>query len=397
MALTIAIVGSKWASGAGGGATFEEDVLSAALSLPREHKLVVYPASANLKAAIRDSDLTGRVALVKQVKDPILPSRVLRRAGRFVRRRKAPLPFSALGDVLKKAGAHCAWLLGGSQVPLDLPYVATLWDLQHRVQPWFPEVSAGGEWRERERLVGEYVRRAASVVVGTAVGAAEVREAYGNASGALEVIPLPTPTFAIAAGMRPRLPRPADLPTRYLLYPAQFWAHKNHITAVRAVAELRSIAGAPHLVLVGSDKGTQAHVLEEARALGISDRVHTPGFVDRSRLVALYQHAEALIHPSLFGPDNLPPLEAMALGCPVIAANVPGAEEQLGDGAVLVDGLDSHAFASAVRALRYEPEARDAMVDRARERARGWTAAQYVDAILALFDRRIAPMRSLWA
>ena len=94
---------------------------------------------------------------------------------------------------------------------------------------------------------------------------------------------------------------------------------------------------APDIVFVGADKGTQKHVMAEAEALGVARRVHTLGFVDRERLVALYQHAEALIYPSLFGPDNLPPLEAMALGCPVIAARVDGADEQIGDAGILVD------------------------------------------------------------
>jgi glycosyltransferase involved in cell wall biosynthesis len=43
-----------------------------------------------------------------------------------------------------------------------------------------------------------------------------------------------------------------------------------------------------------------------------------------------------LRYPSFFGAENLPPLEAFALGCPVIAADMPGAREQLGDAAILV-------------------------------------------------------------
>ena len=46
---------------------------------------------------------------------------------------------------------------------------------------------------------------------------------------------------------------------------------------------------------------------------------------------------------SLFGPENLPPLEAMALGCPVVAADVPGAREQLGDAALRVPPIDAAA------------------------------------------------------
>ena len=394
--LSVALVGAQWAREAGGGATFEEDVLSAAMASESSHRLVVYPANARMKSVVRDADAESRVTLVKGLQEPRLPRRVLGRVRRIVLRRKKPLPFSALSDALRKAGAQCAWMLGGSLVPVDLPYVATIWDLQHRVQPWFPEVSAAGEWRERERLYGEFVRRASAIIVGTSAGAREVRDAFGEPAGGTHVIPLPTPSFALFAGARPRLRRPVDLPPRYLFYPAQFWAHKNHITAVRVLDALRSMPDAPDLVIVGADKGTQQHVMHEAEALGVARRVHSLGFVDRERLVALYQHADAMLYPSLFGPDNLPPLEAMALGCPVIAARVDGADEQIGDAGILVDPLDPRAYAAAVRALRDNPHRCDELVERGRQRARGWAAAQYAAAVFALIDTRIAPSRALW-
>ena len=152
----------------------------------------------------------------------------------------------------------------------------------------------------------------------------------------------------------------------------------------------------PALVLVGADRGTRAHVLREAEGLGVGGRIHILGFVDRDTLVALYQQAEALLFPSLFGPDNLPPLEAMALGCPVVAARVDGAEEQLGDAALLVDSLDASAYATAIRSLRDDPAMRAALVARGHIRARRWTATQYAAAGLALIDEHIAPVRALW-
>jgi glycosyltransferase involved in cell wall biosynthesis len=394
--LSVAVVGAQWAKEAGGGSTFEEDVLSAAMANDSSHRLVVYPANSRMKEVVQNADASGRVSLVKAIRDPRIPRRLFRRAKRMVLRRKKPLPFSALSDALRKAGAQCAWMLGGSIVPLDLPYVATIWDLQHGVQPWFPEVSSGGEWRERERLYSEFIRRASAIVVGTSAGAREVARIYGEPPGGAYVIPFPTPSFALFAGSRPRLRRPPDLPARYLFYPAQFWAHKNQITAVRVLDALRSMPDAPDLVLVGADKGTLAHVKREAEALGVARRLHIPGFVSRERLTALYQHADALLYPSLFGPDNLPPLEAMALGCPVIAARVDGAEEQLGDAAMLVNPLDPRDYADAVRALRNDPLRADELVERGRERARGWTATEYAREVFSLIDTRIAPYRALW-
>ena len=394
--LTIALVRTNFPSESSGGSTFEDEVLRAAVAAPSRHKLVIYPETPRARALVDELGAAHRVSFVKELKKPRLPRRFFRRAKRSVLRRKRPLPFAELGEHLKRAGANCAWMMGGSIIPLDMPYVATLWDLQHRLQPWFPEVSSGGEWRERERLYSEFLGRAAAIVTGTRAGALEIESAYGSALSRTHVIPMPTPAFALSAGLRPRGSRPAELPPRYLLYPAQFWSHKNHVTAVRALSHLTGLLDPPQLIFVGADRGVRAHVLAEAEALGVSHRVQFLGFVPQARLVMLYQHAEALVFPSLFGPDNLPPLEAMALGCPVIAARVSGAEEQIGDAGILVDGLDAQAFADAVSALRSDGAARAHLVERGRERARRWSTAQYAAAVLELFESRIAPMRELW-
>lgn len=379
-----------------GGATFEEDVWRAAMESGTAHHLVMYPNTSRTAAYVSDHRATDRFTLLHALTEPSLPARLVHRTGRALRRQAAARPFAQLGEALATAGARCAWMLGATVVPLDMPYVATVWDLQHRVQPWFPEVSSDGQWRERERLFAEYIGRAAAVLVGTNAGAAEIRAAYGEPAGGLHVLPLPTPSFALEAAAEPMPHRPEGLPPRYLFYPAQFWAHKNHVTALRAIAALADAPDAPHLVLVGADRGVHDHVMRAASSLGVEQRVHALGHVSRETLVALYWHAEALLFPSLFGPDNLPPLEAMALGCPVIAARVNGAEEQLGNAAMLVDPLDADGFAAAARQLREESTHRSALIERGRARARSWTAAQYAAAVFALIEHRIAPVRALW-
>ena len=57
---------------------------------------------------------------------------------------------------------------------------------------------------------------------------------------------------------------------------------------------------------------------------GLAGAVHILGYVSDEELIALYQHAHALLYLSRFGPENLPPLEAFALGCPAIVEDVCG-------------------------------------------------------------------------
>ena len=396
-ALRLALVSTAWPSDASGGATFEADMLRAVLSVDTAHELLIYPDAPSTRAIAEEAGAVSRVRWVPAVREPPLSTRVVRRALRAMHRRPPPLPFAPLSRALHDAGAQAAWMLGGALVPLDLPYLATIWDLEHRAQPWFPEVSAEGEWRERERLYGEFVRRASGVLAGTTQGAELIRTSYGEPPGGIHVLPFPTPHFALEAAAQRAPKRPTLCPGRYVLYPAQFWAHKNHVTAVRAIALLQARgASTPDLVLVGGDRGTRTHVLATAAELGVEARVHAPGFVPRELLVALYRHADAMVFPSLFGPDNLPPLEAMALGCPVIASRLPGAKEQLGNAAIFVDALDAAGFADAIALLQADPALRDTMIERGQRRAASWDGVTYARAALRLVDERIAPIRALW-
>ena len=105
---------------------------------------------------------------------------------------------------------------------------------------------------------------------------------------------------------------------RYLLYPAQFWAHKNHATLIEAVAELARDGREPYeLVLVGSDKGQLDHVEGTGRERG--DRRSSSTFSASSRPKTSSRSISTRMHSSylsFFGPENLPPLEAFALGLP---------------------------------------------------------------------------------
>ena len=149
-------------------------------------------------------------------------------------------------------------------------------------------------------------------------------------------------------------------------------------------------------MLVGSDKGNLTYVRKCAELHNLQKQVHFAGFVSRQELAALYRNALALTFVSFFGPDNLPPLEAFALGCPVIAANVSGAREQLGQAALLVDPKEPRAIAEAVLRLHHRPELREDLIELGRERARQFTGKQYIEAILQIIDD-FEPIRRCWS
>jgi glycosyltransferase involved in cell wall biosynthesis len=286
---------------------------------------------------------------------------------------------------LEERGVEMVWFATNYAEDCDQPFVFTIFDVEHVRQPWFPEVSASGEWERRHYYFSRYIPKATRIIVPNEAGREQLMRYWRVEPDRFLLLGHPTPEFALNAAGEPLPPRHGlderGIGPRYLLYPAQFWAHKNHATLFEALGLLEDF----ELVCVGSDKGQLERQRALASELGVAGRVHFLGFVPTEELIALYRHAHALTYVSLFGPENLPPLEAMALGCPVIAADVPGAREQLGDAALRVAPLDPSAIAAAVRRVS-EPAERERLVTAGRRRAASVTAEGYVRGVLEFFD-----------
>jgi glycosyltransferase involved in cell wall biosynthesis len=273
-----------------------------------------------------------------------------------------------------------------------LPNIVTVWDLEHRRKPYFPEVSADGEWDRRENFYRWLLPRAIHIITGTETSKRQIQDFYGIDPSCVTVIPFPIPSFALedvtlSGDSSGELPE--GVSGEFLFYPAQYWPHKNHLHLLQAVKILCERYGWDGmLVCSGSDRGNLKYLKESAIALGIQHKVHLIGFVSRNELIALYRQALALTFVSYFGPDNLPPLEAFALGCPVIASAVEGVEETVGDAALLVEPDDPLDIADAVQRLRLDPACRKKLIERGKARAQlRQTGDLYAKALLHLLDR----------
>ncbi|MBP5976073.1 glycosyltransferase family 4 protein [Brasilonema sp. CT11] len=309
--------------------------------------------------------------------------------------------WSALAqNILEVNQIQFVWSTTPMCMTMDVPYIVTLWDLEHRLQPYFPELSIKGEWYARENTYSARLRRASFILTGTQVGKAEIEKFYNVSPDRIKVVPFPTPQFALDASLSKSEDIHAlekyNLPDNYLFYPAQFWSHKNHANLLLAIQLLRdNYELKVSVVFVGSDKGNLKYIKHLVNELGLSSQVTFLGFVPREDLISLYRHAFALTFMSLCGPDNLPPLEAFALGCPVIAADIPGAREQLGDNALLVNPKDKEQIALAIKSLYDDQYLRQKLVQRGIARGSKWTGKDYVKEVFTILDE-FESIRCCW-
>lgn len=218
--------------------------------------------------------------------------------------------------------------------PLTVPvprtaqaHVITLHDVQHLD---LPELFSRGERLFRRLAYDRASQKATEVIVISEFVRERVVERLG-----LD----PTHVHAVWLGVDHErfVPSPDVQREPFLLYPARPWPHKNHARLFEAFAEIRRHR--PELRLVLTGVGHDPRALPE----GIEART-----VSGAELVELYRHAACLVFPSLYEGFGLPPVEAMACGCPVAAAAAGSLPEVCGDAAVLFDPFDPEAIAAGV-------------------------------------------------
>ena len=410
--MKIGIVLSDQCPDVGGGFTFEQGLVDSLRRLKSEtpHELVIIgeakdapPALAgmpwiSLKAARVKKGKIGRE--IRRIVGKIVPGQEKSAGVYHLDFERSPQIQAANLDLI-------VYLNPGFSPFLDIPYIINIWDLAHRVLPFFPEISLGGGWEFRERHYRERLQRAAYIITPNATSRQEIIDFYQVPPAKVRPLRHPTPNDVLRRIDAPPQETPLDhlgISGEFLLYPAQFWPHKNHILLLRMLKVLKEKYGfAPQLVLTGADKplfdesllGNLVYIKQCASELGLDKQVIYAGFVSREVLIALYQKASALVFASFLGPENLPPLEAFALGCPVIASQLPGSQAQFGEAAIQLDPKSPELWADTVHQLRNAPALRELLIARGKARAREFTSDDFIHGLFQIFDD-FAPYRSTW-
>jgi glycosyltransferase involved in cell wall biosynthesis len=394
--MNIALCISSQTIEAGGGYTFEHQLVKALLTAQAnsEHTFILYVSDQQVPIWLSDSSLKI-ASLHTSFKDrikldiPIVVKAVLHKI-RYPRSQFIVQDWREkyMLDSFESNNIDLILSFSPTCLTTEYPQITTIWDLQHKLQPYFPEINGAGGLDVRERFYKKMLKNAVFVITGTETGKAEIERFYQIPSERIKVIPFFTPQLTSSAALNNQdRTNKYNLPSRYLFYPAQFWSHKNHIGLLLAIKYLKDKYNLEFsLVLVGADKGNESYVREMIEKLDLSAQVHLLGFVPLEDMASLYRNAFALIFVTFFGPDNFPPLEAMALGCPVIASNVSGAKEQLGSSALLVDPRQLVEIAGAIKSLFEDDTLRENLIKSGLIKATQWTAKDYIKEVLSLID-----------
>jgi len=253
---------------------------------------------------------------------------------------------SKLDRIFRKYSVDLVYFISPTDLALALNrynYVFTILDLCFLDSMEFPEVYANKEFERRDKLYRLATNKAIAVITDSEINKLHIIKRYGAAEN--RVIPLPfLPSMVMNISPQDYDRDFIDINKKYMIggkyifYPAQFWPHKNHIYILEGLKLLKEKYKITlEAVFTGSDKGNLAFVLKRAKELGVGNQIHYIGFVDDNELPYLYGQALALVMPTYFGPTNIPPLEAFAMGCPVLYSDLPGLRDQVKDAALPLD------------------------------------------------------------
>ena len=227
--------------------------------------------------------------------------------------------------------------------------LSTIHDLMHRYEGHFEEYQ-NGEYDLREKHYSLMCKYADGILVDSKVGKQQVIESYDIDEKNVFVLPF-VPPFYLLDAKDIDIKSKYNLPDKYFFYPAQFWEHKNHLNLLNAVKILKDKDIEINLVLVGSKKNNYSKVTKKINELELNSNVYILGFVSNDDMASLYKNAIATTFVSLIGPTNIPPLEAMILGSPLICSNAYAMPEQVGDAALLIDPMNANDIAEKMQKI----------------------------------------------
>jgi len=223
------------------------------------------------------------------------------------------------------------------------PFIYTLWDLGPVSTYSFPELSMK-HYKSKKKNLDTILPIALMIFAESCTGKKDVIKFFNINEDRIKVVPI-FPSEIVSDKILSLRPKLLSNEQEFIIYPAQYWPHKNHYNLLIALKEIVITYPNLKLFMTGFDHGNKQYISQVILDLGLTNSVESLGFVSTEELKWLYLNSHGLVMPTFLGPTNLPLLEAAELGCPVACSNIPGHLEQLGDYGYYFDPKNPHDIA----------------------------------------------------
>jgi len=368
----------------GGGGYQQQLTVLTSLGSLNKYEITAFVFSEENKKVLETYNITA-VLVKKTLFDKIY--RLLHRQVWFFRFSKLFKLKTLFEKKLKDNNIDLVYFLSPSELSLDLiehNYIITVWDLCHRDFLEFPEVNYYREFELREELYKKALKKAVAILVDSELGKENIIRRYNIDEDRVFVAPF-APSVNIYLDNNINVKAKYKINGEYIYYPAQFWSHKNHVYIIDALSILKSQGINLFAVFSGSNKGNLDYVLQYAKKMGVEDLVKYIGFAPNEDIYSLYKNSIALVMPTYFGPTNIPPLEAFAIGTPVVYSNLKGLKEQVKDAALLCNLSDPNSLATHLKNLLESEKLRIELIEKGKQRLKELSRYDILETLNTIF------------
>jgi len=248
--------------------------------------------------------------------------------------------------------------------------VCTIYDLQYKT---YPEFFTALDVDQRDHNFKEACRKA-TLLVAISDYSRESAITHGNLDPLrIRTIHLRMPQNALPETDHANrvLERFGLTPKQYLMYPANFWKHKNHQVLLTSFG-MACNKGLPRnikLICTGAPGPQRDWLMKSAHVMNLGERVLFPGYLPTKELFSLMTNCGGLVFPSLYEGFGMPIIEAMAVGIPVACSSVTALKEVAADAAILFDPRIPSQISQSMIALVNDDELRAQLIQAGLRRA----------------------------
>jgi glycosyltransferase involved in cell wall biosynthesis len=176
----------------------------------------------------------------------------------------------------------------------------------------------------------------------------------------------------------------------YILYVGSLEPKKNVSFLVEAFAEFKK-KNMPHKLILVGKKGWYYHdIFAAIKKFNLEKEVLLLGYVKpvyySDELPCLYNCADLFVFPSLYEGFGIPPIEAMACGCPVITSNRGSLAEVVGKGGVLLEKFSTKEYAEAMYDTITNKREREELIRKGLKNSERFSWNKHAENLLTIYE-----------
>ncbi len=176
------------------------------------------------------------------------------------------------------------------------------------------------------------------------------------------------------------------LNSKIILYIGTLEPRKNVVGLIKSFHILKNLGLEHKLVIVGRKGWGYIEIFECVKKLNLQKDVIFLGYVPTEDLPAMYSMSDLFVYPSFYEGFGLPPLEAMACGCPVITSNTSSLPEVVGDAGIIIDPYNIDELYEAMHSVLINETDRKDMIKKGLERAEMFSWKKTAEETLEVYE-----------